>query len=72
MIYKSGDHNELYQKVKFLLENAGERKKLGKAAYETLTETWNADTAAARFLELVEAIKQGKESPFAEGPCSED
>ena len=48
------------------------REALGREAFQTLTEVWNADTAAERFLELVAAIKQGKASPFADGPCSKD
>lgn len=72
LIYKSGDQNDLYQKVKYLLDHPAKREALGRAAYQTLTEVWNADTAAERFLELVAAIKQGKASPFADGPCSKD
>lgn len=72
LIYKNGDHNDLYQKVKELLDHPEKREALGRAAYQTLTEVWNADTAAERFLELVAAIKQGKVSPFADGPCSKD
>lgn len=72
LTYKNGNHNDLYQKVKFLLDHPAKREALGRAAYKTLTEVWNADTAAERFLELVAAIKQGKDSPFASGPCSKD
>ena len=72
MTYKSGDHNDLYQKVKYLLDHPEQRENMGKEAYRTLTEVWNADVAVARFLELVEAIKQGKDSPFTDGPCSKD
>lgn len=72
LIYKNGNHNDLYQKVKYLLDHPEKREALGRAAYKTLTEVWNADTAAERFLELVSAIKQGKASPFADGPCSQD
>ena len=72
LVYKDGDHNDLYQKVKYLLDHPEKREALGRAAYKTLAEVWNADTAAARFLELVSAIKQGKASPFADGPCSKD
>ena len=72
LIYQNGDRNDLYQKVKFLLENPAVRKQIGKAAYQTLIDVWNAETAAARFLALAEAIKQGKDTPFAQGPCSKD
>lgn len=72
LIYKNGDQNDLYQKVKDLLDHPEKREILGRAAYKTLTEVWNADTAAERFLELVTAIQNGKASPFADGPCSKD
>ena len=72
LIYKNGNHNDLYQKVKYLLDNSKKREELGRAAYKTLIEVWNADTAAERFLELVAAIQNGKASPFADGPCSKD
>ena len=71
-IYKSGNQNDLYQKVKYLLDHPEKREELGRAAYKTLAEVWNADTAAERFLELVAAIQNGKASPFADGPCSKD
>ncbi|MBE6529783.1 MAG: glycosyltransferase family 4 protein [Ruminococcaceae bacterium] len=72
LIYKNGNHKDLYQKVKGLLDHPEKREALGRAAYKTLTEVWNADTAAERFLELAEKIRQGKDSPFADGPCSKD
>ena len=67
-----GKFDELYEKVKYLLDNKEERRRVGAAAYRTLTDTWNADTAAERLLSLIENLKNGKDSPFADGPCSKD
>ncbi|MBO4251203.1 MAG: glycosyltransferase family 4 protein [Clostridia bacterium] len=72
LIYKDGNLKDLYQKVKFLLDNKEVRENLGVSAYQTLTETWNADVAAERFIKLIESIKEGKDTPFKNGPCSKD
>lgn len=72
LIFKDGDWDDLYGKVKFCMDYPRERVALGKSAYETLNNVWNADIAAKRFLTLVESIRKGKETPFSEGPCSKD
>ena len=72
LVYKNGNFEELYSKVKYLMDNAPERKKMAKNAYETLVSTWNADVAASRLLKLIECIKNGKDTPFTDGPCSKD
>ena len=45
---------------------------MGKNAYETITDTWNAQAAAGRLCELIWAILAGDLSPepYLEGPCS--
>lgn len=72
LIYKDGDVDSLYSKVKFLLDNSSERKKIGISAYNTLTEQWNAENAAKRFIDLAEAVISGDNAPdiFADGVCS--
>lgn len=72
LIYKSGNLKNLYSKVKYLLDNEETREKLGVNAYKTLTDVWNADVAADRLLKLIENIKEGKDTPFKDGPCSRD
>lgn len=71
LIYKNGDENGLLDRVVQLIEQPEMRKRLGRKAYQTLTEQWNAETAAERFLQLSEALLQGR-SPelFEDGPCS--
>ena len=71
MIY-GGKFDELYEKVKILLENREERQKIGAAAYRTLTDVWNAEAATGRLLSLIENLKNGGDTPFADGPCSKD
>lgn len=70
-IYKNGDEEDLYKKVKRLIENPELREAMGKQAYGTLADTWNADVAAGRVLKLAEALINGENTElFLEGPCS--
>lgn len=72
LIYNSGNTGELYDKLSWLLEQPSEQERLGMAAYETMTSTWNADLAAERLYELIKAILSGDAYPdiYAKGPCS--
>lgn len=72
LTYRAGNVDELYEKVKFLLDNPERGKELGRAAYETMIGMWNAETAAERLMELSEALLRGEKHPnlFGEGPCS--
>ena len=72
LIYSSGDTDMLYEKVKALLDHPEQQRVLGEAAYRTITELWNADVAAERFLQLSQAILAGDAHPdlFPDGPCS--
>jgi len=70
LIYKNGDMDDLYFKLRNLIGDGVLRQKLGMAAYDTLSGTWNAEVAVDRFLKLCDALQQGKKSPFADGPCS--
>ena len=72
LTYESGMMKDLYQKVKWLLDNPDQRKEMGEKAYQTLVETWNAETAAERLLALIEDIQKGEEIRFVSGPCSRD
>ncbi len=71
-VYSSGDTNELYEKLVWLLDNPAAQERLGRAAYETITSLWNAEIAAARLVQLSQAILDGCPSPdlFPDGPCS--
>ena len=71
-VYKDGDLNDLFAKVKNLIDDDKKRIAFAKNAYRTLTDTWNAETAAERLLTLIDNIKNGKETPFTDGPCSKD
>lgn len=71
-VYHSGNIQELCEKVRRLLENTTMQYSFGKAAYQTITELWNAEVAAKRFLQLSQALLNGADAfgLFANGPCS--
>lgn len=71
LIYENGNENDLLKKVEYLIDNPQERKMIGKAAYETMKETWNAEVAASRLIELAtDLLKKGKSTRYESGPCS--
>lgn len=70
--YENGNIEDLTNKVKFLLDHPEKCTELGKNAYSTMTEEWNADTAAERFIALASHILSGEKgiSLYELGPCS--
>lgn len=71
LIYQNGDIDDLYNKVKYLLENPKKQVEFGENAYKTLTDTWNAHVAAERFIQLVQEIQIHEQcNLFDNGPCS--
>ncbi|MBE6663249.1 MAG: glycosyltransferase [Ruminococcaceae bacterium] len=72
-IYQNDSIDELYIKTKKLLDNKSEAKRLGKNAYQTMLNEWNAKVAAGRLLALSEELKKNKRSTqFKSGPCAYD
>ena len=72
MIYKNDNVDELYEKVKWLLDNEEKRKEISKNAYKTIKEQWNAENAAERLLTLIAKIISGEKTDnlFTDGVCS--
>ncbi len=63
--------DELFEYVKQLLTETGKSAELGKAAYNTIAMTWNAEVAAERLIKLTcELVEKGYSDSFSEGPCS--
>lgn len=70
-IYRNDDLDDLYHWVKYLLDNPDEQRRLGKKAYDTIANQWNAEIAADRFIHFVEEIKKyGRCNLYFDGPCS--
>lgn len=69
MVYHGQE--QLYEKLKWLLDHPDRPAELGVAAYETIRDEWNPTVAARRLLGLAEALSRGeKSSPYDSGPCS--
>ena len=72
LIYQSENVDDLYEKVKYLLDNPKEQERLGRGAYETIVGEWNAEIAAERLVALSQSILDGEKQLdlFETGPCS--
>lgn len=70
--YNQKKKNDLFCKVKHLLDNDELRHSMQKKAYETMLNMWNADSASERLLNLIECLRKGKEVEYHSGPCSRD
>lgn len=72
-LYSFGDNDTLYVRVKQLLDSPERAHTMGLAAYRTMTETWNADTAANRLYQFSKALLAGETPPvYTAGPMSRD
>jgi len=71
-IYRDSDIDDLYNKVKMLLNDSNERHRIGKNAYNTMIEEWNAENAANKFVALCKKMHSGEYRPFPyeSGVCS--
>ena len=69
-VYQKGSVDQLYNQVKDLLDHPEKTKAMGKCAYETVVDCWSAEPAAKRLIALIQALQQGKKTPYKSGPCS--
>ena len=70
MVYDSGNSEDLYKKVRYLLDHPGIAENMGWDAYRTIVNEWNAREASKRLLHLVEQLKKGEDTLYKSGPCS--
>ena len=72
LVYRSGDREQLLENVKQLLLSPERSADLGFHAYEKIYREWNAEIAANRLLDLINAIlrKEKNLHLFIQGPCS--
>ncbi len=47
-----------------------EKKRLGRAAYDTIKEEWNSEHAAKELLRFADSLLQGVIEPAEKGPLS--
>ena len=73
LVYQDGNENDLYLKVKKLLDNEDLRKDCGINAYNTVIKDWNAEVAAERIVILAQSIVEGNIYPnvYNSGLCSQ-
>ena len=69
-VYKSENIDSLYRKIKVLIKDDNVRKQMAKRAYLTMHDTWNAKVAGNNLMLLIESLKEGRDTPFDDGPCS--
>lgn len=71
LLYRNGNKKQFFAQVRTLLDDPVLCEKLGRAAYETIANTWNANVAADRLLDLIMAEYKGEALPqFENGPLS--
>ncbi len=70
LVYRENDVEGFLQLVEQLAEDVSLRRKLGRNAYRTIAEQWNASHAAECILRLSEGILKGQVTYEVEGPCS--
>ena len=70
LVYEKGRYENFAAKVKQLFEEPASVERMGRAAYRTITEEWNADCAARRCLAFYEGWKKGRTELSATGPLS--
>lgn len=63
-------YKELEENVKNAINNKDLQRKLGKGAYEFITEKWTSKVATDNLLNLFESIIQRKEFDVKDGPAS--
>lgn len=70
--FQADDIDDLYIKVKMLLENQNLQEQLGLEAYYTIIKTWNARVSAERLVNLMNCILNKKNciNMYKDGPCS--
>lgn len=71
LVYQSKDKNDLYSKVRWLVNHPSEMFRLGEQAYLTMLNTWNGNVAANNLIEFCEALLRGEDTLIEKGPCSE-
>lgn len=70
MVYPGGSFEKMAEEVMYLAKHPDVIKKMGRAAYETITTLWNAEKAAKELVSFSEGILKGEPVPAKEGPLS--
>ncbi|MDR2888374.1 MAG: glycosyltransferase family 4 protein [Lachnospiraceae bacterium] len=70
MVFDNGDYDQMLSLVKYLIDHPDEREKMGRCAYQTITEQWNAEQAASSLISFARGLQNGEMVPAKAGPLS--
>lgn len=71
MLYNGEDETDFLTKALYLATHHMECHEMAQKAYQTIVQEWNAEVAAARFLEFAKCVTEGQNwQPPAQGPMS--
>ena len=70
LVYPNKKFDVFYKHVTELIQNPAKMEKMGKEAYRTIIENWNAEKAAERLLVFLEGVLKGEPHPQTEGILS--
>ena len=70
LVYPDNKYEKMEALVLGIFRDWDKYKKLGRAAYETIRDTWNADNAARQLLRFTEELMKGNIVPAEAGPLS--
>ena len=70
LVYPRDCYDKMETLVLDLFENWDDRKQMGRAAYETIRDTWNADNAAKELIRFTGGLMRGEIVPAQTGPLS--
>jgi glycosyltransferase involved in cell wall biosynthesis len=71
LVFESGNADDLYEKVEYLLTNQDVCRNLSTNAYNTVSENWNGKTAAEKLCEVFRAYLNGNTAfAYDSGICS--
>ena len=70
LLYPNNSYKEMEKLVLDLFEHWEERKVMGKEAYRTIVQEWNAEHAAEELLRFTKSLDEGRLAPAASGPLS--
>lgn len=70
LVYPQDCYDKMEALVLDLFAHWEERERMGRAAYETIRDMWNAEHAAKVLLQFVEKLHRGVIEPEQEGPLS--
>lgn len=69
-MFKSCDVESLTEKVEWLLTHPTELKRMKRNAYVNMLDVWSPRKAAEALLQLIDDLKNGRDTSIVEGPCS--